>query len=391
MKNTFAILLCLVFALGVQAQEEQRVDISNFEDEQDWSYQGGNISTSSIIPEPLETGVNAQEGSHALMVQYDNYIEGPWAWAQLNFPDGPRDLSGLTELHMWVYFSDDSAGPIEIQLTLSDASTGKDYNLGTQAATDYAQWSELVWQIDPVTSPKLTNITHFGGFIAPGSTDAFGTVYIDNVYAVRPAGVPELEGVVIYSFEEADPALNNQPAGWERPVNDSPDVLDARIGSGAVEPTHGEKYGVLTMSSQWRINTRAMNPLQVFDRWEEVRFIAIDVHPTSAVSGASWAQLGLVLQLGWEDATEDHSWHDMGLQAIENIDDGWGTRIWEVDMTPYTPAFQVGEPDGPASSWFLIALITQGDAVVEGQEIFIDNIRVFVPKQDTSVADWTLF
>jgi hypothetical protein len=167
MKNTFAILLCLVFALGVQAQEEQRVDISNFEDEQDWSYQGGNISTSSVIPEPLETGVNAQEGSHALMVQYDNYIEGPWAWAQLNFPDGPRDLSGLTELHMWVYFSDDSAGPIEIQLTLSDASTGKDYNLGTQAATDYAQWSELVWQIDPVTSPKLTNITHFGGFIAP--------------------------------------------------------------------------------------------------------------------------------------------------------------------------------------------------------------------------------
>jgi len=200
MKRILVFAFCATFTLGAYAQ--QTVEITNFEDGLDWSYSGSSIATSLVEFSPilLSDGneTEAFEGENSLFVDYQATAE--WNWSQLDFAGGALDLSGMREIRMWVYFDQNWEGQTDIRLDLPNG-----VGLGVQEAPSTGEWHELVWPIDRFTSENLTEVTHFGGFIAPGDGTANGILLIDSIQAVRPADVPEVETVQLYGFNELDP------------------------------------------------------------------------------------------------------------------------------------------------------------------------------------------
>ncbi|MBD3266103.1 hypothetical protein GF373_05485, partial [bacterium] len=163
MKQAFVIMACLIMALGAVAQEEVKIEITSFEDGQDWAYTGDSIYQSEV---QTAGDVEPQDGDHMLFVEYDNF-GGAWNWAQLDFQGESHDLTNMTEIHMWVYYND-LAPDLTIQLQASSFDPKYDINLGNQTIEKKEAWQEMVWKIDPITAQKLVNVDHFGGFIDPG-------------------------------------------------------------------------------------------------------------------------------------------------------------------------------------------------------------------------------
>ena len=326
-------------------------------------------------------GVQPKDGNNALYVDYDN-SGGNWQYASLNFPAGidPIDLTGMREIHMWVYFLPDSEGTLSIRFDFPNGA-----NMGTQTATKTGEWQELVWKIDRLTSDTLiSSINYWGGFIVPDPTGIKGALYIDNIYAVRPAGIPEVQSLLLYGFNDKN-TDNDAPKGWTKAVGDMP-----RLGNGEATPTEGSNYMVMNLGNSWIENVTTINAKNDFDRWPQVLEIMVDVQVSSEYTG-TWAQSALVLKSGVNDADGNpvpdaknvNNWDGYAELGYGDAK-AWKTILWGVDMSKHIGAF---ENDG---GWFNISLSSNNDTAALGQAIYFDNLRVSIPKT-TAVSEWSLF
>lgn len=380
MKETFTIIACLGIALGASAQQEQRVQIADFEDGLAWAYSGNTITGSFVELEPLPnvTGGQAYEGENALYVSYDNIGTDGWQWAQFNFPVSV-DLTGMREIRMWVYFTDESiATPDTDDLAIRLDLPGG-LGLGTRRATTTGEWQELVWKIDRINAQRLGQINNWGGFIAPGRTGAFGEVYIDNIYALRPAGLPEVQEQVLYGFNEEDPNTG-RPVGW---TDDGGAIL---LGMGDVPPSEGSNYAELALGSGWVVNVRTVGAKEAFDRWVDVVDIQMDARVSDSFTG-SWVQFGLVVQSGIngvENPEGVNGWDGYPEQGFADATTSWKNLVWNVDMTKHRGA--LSHPDG----WFQLLLTTNQPSDQAGNLVYIDNFRLGVA-QTTDVSSWSLY
>ncbi len=367
MKRFVAFGFSILVAVSVSAQE--RVDITSFETDEalNLSYSGASIPLSFVDFSPIPPNdVVAQDGDNALVVEYAATAE--WNWSQLDFPS--VDLTGMREIHMWVYFSEDWTGETDVRVDLAGG-----VGLGEQGTGGVTgEWVELVWPIDRFTSETLSDVSFFGGFIAPGDGTATGTVYIDNIFANRPANVPEVETITLYGFNEEDPATG-QVMGWQ-------DNEGAGLLASDVTPSEGSAYMELALGNGWTNNVQAVDPLGDFDRWQDVVDIQLDARVSEGFTG-TWVQYVVVIQVGADDV--DAVWNQLPEQGFSDATSEWKRIIWNVDMEQHRPAFE-GE-----NTWMNLFIITNNDGAQAGQLVFLDNFRVGAVVEDTPVEQWSLY
>lgn len=349
-------------SLSVNAQ--QRVDITSFEgDDISLTYSGTNIPLSLV---DFGDAVPIQDGEQVLVVEYQ--ATGPWNWSQINFPS--KDISGMREIHIWAYFDEGWVGDTTIRIDLAGG-----VGLGTRDANGVTgEWVELVWTIDRFTSETLSDVSYFGGFIAPGDETAVGTLYIDNIFAMRPAGVPEVETVSIYGFNAEDPNTGTA-VGWQ-------DRNGAGLVSSDIPSAEGAAYLELQLGDGWTENVATSNALADFDRWIDVVDIQLDARVSSGFTGG-WVQYDIVIQTGADGV--DGVWGQLPEQGFAEAIDNWKTLIWQVDMEQHRAALEGVNP------WMNIIVITNNDTAVAGQLVYLDNFRIGVKVDDTNVAHWSLY
>jgi hypothetical protein len=379
-KKYLVVVFCLILAHFAYAQEEIRIDITSFE-EGEWSYSGNSIPFSFVEFSPSPEGVVAVDGERMLYLEYD-MSAGAWNWASMNFPTGAIDLTGMREIHMSVYVVPGSDphptdGNYGIRLDLPGGA-----NLGYRYVDAPGEWVELVWGIDRLTSDqRLGSVGNFGGFIMPGASSGVGAMYIDNIYAIRPAGIPDLEQVLVYGFNTEDPATL-EVEGWT-----SADGSPPFLGEGDVPPSEGANYMEMALGSGWIRNIQTTNALQVFNRWAEVQEIMIDVRVSMDYTGG-WVQSALILQsgvTGAEGIPDVSGWDGYPELGYGDAASDWKTILWAVDMSNHKGAF---ENEG---GWFTISLTSNNDASQAGARIFFDNFRVSVPVGGVDVSHWNLY
>jgi hypothetical protein len=343
---------------------QERVDITSFEgDDITLAYSGTNIAFSFV---DFGADIPIQDGEQVLVVDYA--ASAAWNWSQLNFPS--NDLTGMREIHMWVYFEDGWVGDTTVRIDLAGG-----VGLGIKDAGGVTgEWVELVWGIDRFTSETLSDVSYFGGFIAPGDETAAGTVYIDNIYAVRPAGVPEVETLALYGFNEEDPNTG-QIVGWQ-------DNEGAGLLSNEVTPSEGSGYMEIELGAGWTSNVSAANALGDFDRWVDVVDVQLDARVSSGFNG-SWVQYVIVVQVGADGV--DAIWDQYPEQGFSEAVDDWKTIVWQLDMEKHRAAFE-GE-----NTWMNLVLITNNDPSVAGQLVYLDNFRIGVKVNESDVNQWSLY
>lgn len=368
MKKLFVTVMCAAVVMGSWAQEAKRIDITGFEDLGTWAYTGGGV-IESYVDFPGDFGIPAHEGEVALLVNYEFAASYPWSWNQINFVQGAIDLTGMREIHMWVYFEDGAVGDLSIRLDVGGGS------LGTQTAPGTGAWHELVWNIDRLTSDtRINSVSSFGGFLAPGSGGAAARVWIDEIFAVRPTGIVELEQVLVYGFNEEDPDTL-APVGWGAGDGEPP-----FLGQGDVTPSEGTNYMECALGGGWIVIARTTNAMEAFDRWTEVQEIMVDACTSTDYTG-SWVQSDLVLQ------SSQTGWDGQGKEiGFSGFTTSWKTLLWGVDMSKHKDAFTA------EGGWFSVGFTSNNDASQQGARVFYDNFRVSVPKGGpVNVGNWSLF
>ncbi len=378
MKQKYTILVLLMAgALAGYCQEERTVPITSFEDDLDWQYTGGAIVDSLVDELPSPEGVPPLDGSLVLFTEYDTGDNG-WQWAQINLKAGNIDLSGMLEIHMWVYFLPETTG--ELSIDFRPNCNGVNYELGKQVAPSAGEWHELVFPIDEITSAKLTDVGWFGGFISPGQSNAAGVVFIDNIYGYRPAGIVEKEYITVYGFNEADPETG-LPLGWK----ETWDGVWPTLAGANVTPSEGEDAMQVELTGAWLNTAVTIDAMGTFDRWPEVLQFIVDFRVEPDFAG-SWLQSTFVMQSGGPEGTPnvtnwDQSYPEKPYAGATN---DWKTITWDVDMSGHTGAFEV------EGGWFQIILITNCGSESEGELMFMDNFRVAVPV-GSQVDAWSLY
>ncbi len=374
-----AFFLVLAIAGSSYSQEDQVLQVTDFEDELEWVYSGGSIMYSFVEYQPFyDDTITPHSGEASLLVEYDN-TGGEWQWSQINFPGelGAVDATGMTELHIFVYVVPGSTGYSDTGFEMRIEAGGA--NLGFQSTDVTGEWVELVWPIDTLTSTgNLGALTYFGGFIAPRG-DISGQVYIDDIYFTRPADVPEVEIVTIYGFNEEDPDTL-LTAGW---ISDDAGLSVPLLGEGEVEPSEGSNYMAFTLGEGWTNVIRTESALEDFDRWGDVKEIMVDARMSEAVVG--WgAQSALVIQTG------SGGWDQYAEASYRYAVDEWQTLVWVVDMEKHAAAF-VEPAEGEDAPWMIIRFSTNNGSEDAGKLVFFDNFRVVVTKQAAAVQEWSLY
>lgn len=380
-KRIYLTMAFLMLAPLAFTQGDVRYEITGFEGlDFDWAYSGNSVVFSQIVWDDFQGGATLREGEQMLVVEYDNAVGGTWQWAQMNFFE-PVDLTGATEIHMWVFVvKEQTKGNFEIRLDLPGG-----IGLGTRGipSDQWGKWVELVWSMDHITSTqKVASVGNFGGFISAGDPPAdsgvaanAGVFYIDEVFALRPAGTPEeYEEVVLWGFNEEDPTTG-EPVGWTKESG-----AGIILGLGDVEPSEGENYGEIELSSGWVANVKSTDALAIFDQWPSVLEVMADVRVASDFSGG-WLNFQLVMQ------SNGNGWDSYGEMGIAGAKDAWMTLLWSVDISKHAAAF---DPT-VEGRWFQMMFTTNQESSQAGKYMYIDNVRVVIPKGGTDVADWTLF
>lgn len=372
MRKLFGFLLCLMIAAPAFTQDAKRLDVTNFEDGLEWSYSGSSVTLSFVELQPFQDPtIKPKEGEASLLVEYNNNGSA-WSWTQLNFPSGAIDATGMTELHMWVYYLPTSVpnadGNFEINITFGEV------NLGYQRTQITGEWVELVWPIDTLTSTtRLSSVSFFGGFISPNPGDLSGSLYIDDIYFYRPAGIQETETVLVYGFNEEDPDTG-YVQGWG--TNDAA-AQEPVLGKGEVTPSEGTNYMEFALGSGWTNVIHSTSALADFDRWADVQEIMLDARVES--TGSEWGpQTCLVIQTG------TGGWDQYAENTYQNVVDDWATLVWKVNMSKHAETFTT------EGGWLNLFLSTNNGASGAGKLVFFDNFRAVVTKQ-TPVLEWPLY
>ncbi len=374
-KATICAAMLAVTASTVMAQD--RVDITSFEESFEWAWTAGSIqSFVEPVPEPFD-------GENALVVLYDNG-GSEWQFGTMNFPTGPVDLTGMREIHMSVFFAEGSTGELRIRLDLPGGNilgfdsipTDEDGNPIT------GQWHELVFFIDRLSSQNTVSaVEFFQGFIVPTPGDAVGEVWIDNIFAVTPDTIPQVEEILVYDFEEIDPDTGSV-RGWG-PL----DGLDALTGEGEVPPSAGDNFMTMfAVGGYAESNVVTLNAKQDFDNWENAREILFDVRIPEAVPGG-WIQSQLTIVSGLEGDENTNVTTVTREIGYADATDDWKTLLYEFDITPHLP--HINDPNG----FFRVGISTNNDASALDFPVFVDNMRVAVPVGSTggsNVTNWNL-
>lgn len=380
MKKAVFVSVALLLAVSVFAQEE-KVFITGFEDTEEitgtWAW-ASNAFKESFVNYP--TTPKPVEGDAVLAVVYDNG-GSEWQYGTLNFAIPAVNLTGMREIHMSVYFTPGSTGDLSIRLDLPNGNI-----LGFGYVSKVGEWQELVFKIDRKTSVAsfMSSISSLYGFICPTPGTAKGEVWIDNIYAVRPANIPaEIEEVLVYGFNEADPTTG-APVGWTKNAEQGymPEMMKAVLAD-AIEPSEGTDAMIMHPYSTYVLNLQTTNALKAFSRWAEVIEIQFDVRIPESVPG-SWLQSRLNLQSGVTGSTDSEVSEDTKEIGYADATSAWKTLLWEVDMTNHIA--NIKDPNG----WFQVNVSTNNDASADGFSVCIDNFRVTVPKV-TDVTDWSVF
>jgi len=375
MKKFIVFFICIFFTSVLYAQAEQRIDITSFENSIDWEYTGLSVSSSYVVTSPSPEGAVAPDGENMLLVEYDNSV-GKWNWVTLEFATNTVDLTGMREIHMWVYVVPGSvpnpvSGDYKIQLQLTGGT-----NLGDQSVLAAGEWHELVWTVDRLSSrDRVSNVGFFGGFFMPGILGATGTMYIDNIYAVMYDNKIELEQFLVWDFNEEN-LYTSEPVGW---TSESGKTLLVGQGNAATET--GSNYMVVTLGDGWTISAKTIDAISDFDSWPDIVEVMVDVLVLDSLEyDASWIQSSLILQSGLNDehgnavdAKNVNGWDIYPALGYNEATAGWKTILWEVDMSQHKGAF---ESEG---GWLNILLSTNNDSEQTGVKILFDNFRVSVP------------
>ncbi|MBD3266120.1 hypothetical protein GF373_05570 [bacterium] len=349
------VMLVSGFAL---AAEDQRVDVTNFEPESDWDIQvTGNTIVESWVDDPSIDNVPKHEGDMGLYGMY--YANDAYHQTTLDLPE--TDLTGMTELHFWIYFFEGSQphqnGNFTMRVYLPGGAVAAE-----PALTGTGEWHHVVLPIDRATSQNaLSDFSQLKIIWMPGANnEAEGRFYIDEIYGFRPANAPTVKDVLVYGFNETN-ADNEYPKGWTIRADEAIEG-GLMMGDAIVEPSEGSDYLESWLPGGWMRPFETINALDDFDEWEKVVDIKVDVRMSEDFS--SWHNFVLVTD------SSAGGYKQYNIRSVGNKDN-WKTVAWNVDMTPYLEA--LADPDG----WFDISFVTQsGDAV---GSVYVDNLRVGIP------------
>lgn len=380
MKRSIYLAFALICLTGmVFAQEAKRIDITGFESlDYEWTFTSASTVASYAAASPLEDKAVPKAGDQVLAVEYDNNVGGSWAYGTLNLPE-PIDLTGMVEIHMWVYVvKSKTTGTTQVRLDLPGG-----IGLGYRAipSDQWGKWVEFVWSMDHITSTqKINAVSALNGFIAPDNGTDSGIIYLDEIYAVRPAGTPdEYQEVMVWGFNELDSATS-KPKGWDVVGDTIPGLglADATL-LADIQPSEGKNFLTFGLSTGWADNIKCIDALTAYDKWPQVLEIMVDARVAADFAGG-WLNFQLVLE---SSAT---GWDAYGENALSGFKDSWATFLWKVDMSKHASAFD------PATEgrWFQMSFTTNQAAGDEEKLVYVDNLRVVVPKV-TPVSDWSLF
>lgn len=390
-KAVFIPVFALLLAGGAAAQE--RVDITSFEngDEYLWEFTGGmSVFSFPDVFDP-EAGVEPQDGDWHLILDYDTSIS-QWGNMNLNFPDGTRDLTGMRELHFWSYFPED-AMPHQDGEYRFRATIGGGRELGTigKSVEEAAgQWVEWVFPIDHLMyrnedpSGPISELDGIQLRVNPGGQNVSGTVYIDNIFATRPADTPdELEYIQLWSFDE-DSDGDLIPDGWQA-AGQTP-----LIGDGLIEPSEGSNYMELALGGGWTQNGQGTGVTALTDRAADIYDVLFDLYLPSEFTG-TWLNLQLIVQSGGEDADGNpleptNGWDAYGERGVG----GWEKDVWHTMAFPVDIEKHMGAIENE-NGWLQFSFSTNQDGSQAGIPIFIDNYRIAVPAGGTDVPDWSVY
>ncbi|MDX9754179.1 MAG: sugar-binding protein [bacterium] len=347
-------LAMLTFGLSFAAVD-QRVDICNFEADEDLGIQitGSTIVESGVFS-PADDGIPLHEGEFGLYGWFDS-SQGEWTQTTLTFPTA-IDLTGMRELHFWIYF-------------FSDAKMHRDGNFrfrvygphnnlfGIPQVSQAGVWTEIVLPIDRAASDsELTSVNQLRFVWNPGDNATEGRFYIDEIYGFHPGDTPAVQDVMIYGFNQADPATG-YPVGWQA----RSDSVGLMMGDAFVQPSEGSDYMESIMPGGWKRPMETINAARDFDQWDRVLDVTVDAR-ISEDNSQSWHDFLLVLE------SSSGGYYQYEIKGVMNKD-SWRRVTWDVDITPHLGS--IADPNG----WFRLSFITQTGEPAVGS-VFIDNLRV---------------
>ncbi|MBD3265163.1 hypothetical protein GF373_00705, partial [bacterium] len=274
------MLTALMVVTGVAQDEDQVVKVQDFETF-DAQITGGAV-TFAFSEQYANTDVPAPEngGEWGLLAAYDNTGGGTWGQSTITFAD-PVDLTGMTELHLSIFFTEDSVpnrNGDEIHVRFH-------WNNQDQIGFPWikiGEWNDLVFPIDPYASENEIAAFDKLRLIPSAGNEGTGSFMIDNVYAVRPANTPELEIVPVYGFNETNPG-EDTPKGWM-----NHDGLAPILGADYAEPSEGSNCMLLPVDGANIRTAKTINTKADVD-WTRVRAVYFDVRVTDDWEG--WGNL----------------------------------------------------------------------------------------------------
>lgn len=376
-KTIVVTLVCMVVFVAPVAWSETIIPITDFEDSADWSWSGGNI-TGSFVDAPWD--MDAISGENALVIFYNN--SGEWNYQSMNFPIDPVDISGAREIRMSIYFTPDSTGELRLRLDLprGDFLGFANVPLDENGEPIRGEWHELSWFIDRYASMRQTSVGSFNGFLVPTPTGASGEAWIDNIYAVIPDDLPEIEEVILFDFSSADPATGG-PSGWSAWASAS---IFPELADGLVEPTVGSNAMMFFAGAGGVNNVISPNAKDLFDRWQDVVDVNFDVRAIGATPGG-WLQCTLSVQSGRGDTDEFNVTSGLVEQGFYDFYEEWKTIGNTLNIAPHLE--NISAPDG----WIVFRLHTNNGGEGGGHELFMDNFRLGVLANGVSVEGWAIY
>ncbi|MBN2325585.1 MAG: hypothetical protein JXR73_00425 [Candidatus Omnitrophica bacterium] len=356
MKKIFTVLLSLFFAAGMgYAAEDLITPIAGFElDESsiDWTFSGGKVAF-SMVDDPQFDDVPPLDGELALYVEYSPDQGGTYGSSTMQFNQN-IDLTGMRELHISFYFLPDSEGHPDNGLQMRFTLPGG-IGLGEHTVPSAGEWHELVIPIDPYHSENsLSSVNNLQIIFIPGA-EVSGRLYIDNIFARRPANAPGMALELLYGLNKTNSG-DDAPEGWANQSNEPP-----ILGGAAVEPSEGEDYMELILSGAWEVNATTINAANDFDKWEQAIAIVCDVMMSDSFDG-SWHNFFIRV------TSSSGGTVSMPIRATGSYKGEWHTVGWGLDIGPHLEAILTG-------GTFNLQFVTQSAADTSGS-IYVDNIRV---------------
>lgn len=348
------------------AMAQETMPIAGFEPDEaswGWSFSGGKV-TMSLADDPGFDDVPSLEGDNALYVEYAAGAAGVWSNSTLSFEGFEGDLTGMRELHISFYFLPESEanpdGSFDMRFTIPNG-----LGLGTHSVPTAGEWHELVLPIDVYTSENLLdNVNQLQIVFMPGE-DVDGRLYIDNIFAARPANAPSARYEMLYGFNETN-ADDGMPAGWENDAGDAPE-----LGGSVVEPSEGSDYMQIPLIQGYTVNARTINAGSDFDEWEQVIAVVCDAR-MSEDFGGTWQNLQMQF---WSSGGGAQT---TPIRHVGSVQDEWRTVAWNLDVGPHLETIQNGGD-------FDLVFVTN-NAPDAGGYLYIDNLRLALSASFTSVT-----